>query len=73
MGKQPGRTRRPLSSDMGTAPATDSSGSMPLGNGDIGLNVWVEGDGDLIFHISKTDAWSGNARLFESRPDSGFA
>ena len=27
----------------------DSSGSMPIGNGDIGLNVWVEEDGDLLF------------------------
>jgi hypothetical protein len=30
---------------------------MPLGNGDIGLNVWVEPNGDLCFYISKTDAW----------------
>lgn len=30
---------------------------MPLGNGDIGLNVWVEPGGDLVFYISKTDAW----------------
>ena len=29
----------------------DSSGSMPIGNGDIGLNVWVEEDGDLLFYI----------------------
>ena len=33
---------------------------MPLGNGDIGLNVWVEHGGDLLFYISKTDAWSDN-------------
>jgi hypothetical protein len=32
---------------------------MPLGNGDIGLNVWVEQNGDLAFYISKTDAWGG--------------
>jgi hypothetical protein len=31
---------------------------MPLGNGDIGLNVWVESNGDINFYISKTDAWS---------------
>jgi Domain of unknown function (DUF5703)/Glycosyl hydrolase family 95 catalytic domain len=47
------------------SPSTDSSGSMPLGNGHIGLNVWVEGDGDLVFHIGTTDAWSGNARLLK--------
>jgi hypothetical protein len=43
------------------SPSEDSRGSMPLGNGDIGLNVWVEkSTGDLIFTISKTDAWGDN-------------
>jgi alpha-L-fucosidase 2 len=45
------------------APGKDSSGSMPVGNGDVGLNVWVEEDGDLLFYISKTDAWDENGRL----------
>ncbi|MEN6603290.1 MAG: DUF5703 domain-containing protein, partial [Bryobacteraceae bacterium] len=40
------------------SPSRDSSGSMPLGNGDIGLNLWVEEGGDLLFYISKTDALS---------------
>ena len=31
--------------------------SMPLGNGDIGLNVWTEQNGDVLFYISKSDAW----------------
>ena len=38
-------------------PSDDSFGSMPLGNGDIGLNVWVEKSGDLVFYISKVDAF----------------
>jgi hypothetical protein len=46
-------------------PSRDSSGSMPLGNGDIGLNVWAEADGDLLFYIGKTDAWSENVRLLK--------
>jgi len=46
-------------------PSLDSSGSLPLGNGDIGLNVWVEHNGDLRFYLSKTDAWSENARLLK--------
>jgi alpha-L-fucosidase 2 len=46
-------------------PSKDSSGSMPLGNGDIGLNVWVEENGDLVFYIGKTDAWNENARLLK--------
>jgi hypothetical protein len=36
----------------------DSRDSMPLGNGDIGLNVWTEPNGDVVFYISKTDAWA---------------
>jgi hypothetical protein len=31
---------------------------MPLGNGDLGLNVWSEPNGDVVFYVSKTDAWS---------------
>ena len=34
-----------------------SANSMPLGNGDIGLNVWTEQNGDVLFYISKSDAW----------------
>jgi hypothetical protein len=41
------------------SPGPGSAQSMPLGNGDIGLNVWVEKNGDLVFYISKTDAWGG--------------
>ncbi len=47
------------------SPSADSSGSMPLGNGDIGLNLWVEPNGDLVFYLSKTDAWSENNRLLK--------
>jgi alpha-L-fucosidase 2 len=39
--------------------------SMPTGNGDIGLNVWVEPGSDLLFYIGKTDSWSENARLLK--------
>jgi hypothetical protein len=44
-------------------PSKDALGSMPLGNGDIGLNVWVEASGDIIFYIGKTDSWDDNNRL----------
>lgn len=46
-------------------PSADSSGSMPIGNGDIGANVWVEKNGDLLLYLSKTDAWSENCRLLK--------
>jgi alpha-L-fucosidase 2 len=46
-------------------PGINSQGSMPLGNGDIGVNAWVEGNGDLVFYLSKTDAWSENGQLLK--------
>jgi pimeloyl-ACP methyl ester carboxylesterase len=48
-----------------TSPSKDSKGSMPIGNGEIGANVWVEENGDLLFYLSKTDAWSENGRLLK--------
>lgn len=42
-------------------PGPSSQQSMPLGNGDIGLNAWVEPNGDVCFYISKTDAWGAAA------------
>jgi len=48
-----------------TTPGNNSQGSMPLGNGDIGVNVWVEANGDLLFYLSKTDAWSENCQLLK--------
>ena len=45
------------------SPSLNSAGSMPLGNGDIGVNAWVEAGGDLVLYVSKTDAWDENGRL----------
>lgn len=47
------------------SPSENSMGNMPMGNGDIGINLWVEENGDLQFYLSKTDAWSENARLLK--------
>ena len=46
-------------------PSLNSMGSMPAGNGDLGVNLWVEENGDLLFYLSKTDAWSENGRLLK--------
>lgn len=46
-------------------PSINSLGSMPAGNGDIGINLWTEKNGDLLFYLSKTDTWSENARLLK--------
>jgi len=45
------------------SPSENEQGSMPLGNGDIGINVWAQKNGDLIFYISKNDAWDEYSRL----------
>ena len=45
------------------SPSLNAHGSMPLGNGDVGINAWVEPSGDLVFYVSKTDAWDENGRL----------
>ncbi|NWK56795.1 hypothetical protein HW115_14325 [Verrucomicrobiaceae bacterium N1E253] len=47
------------------SPSANASGSMPIGNGDIGANVWVEPNGDLLLYISKSDAWGDNGRLLK--------
>jgi hypothetical protein len=47
------------------SPSQDYTGTMPLGNGETGLNVWMEPDGCLRFYISRTDAWDDNARLLK--------
>src|SRR5882762_11769355 len=39
--------------------------SMPLGNGDIALNVWTEQNGDIVLLIAKSDAWSENGQLLK--------
>lgn len=45
--------------------SADSWGSMPIGNGDIGANLWVDQSGTLHFYISKTDAHSEIGRLLK--------
>ena len=47
------------------SPSTCSNGSMPIGNGDMGLNVWFEENGDLLVYVSKGDTWSENARILK--------
>ena len=32
--------------------------SMPIGNGELTSNVWVEENGDLAFYLGKSDAWN---------------
>lgn len=48
-----------------TEPGEDSSDSMPIGNGDIGANVWSEPNGDILVLLSKVDSWDENGQLLK--------
>jgi hypothetical protein len=48
-----------------STPGPDASASMPMGNGEVGLNLWTDPKGDLVFYISRTDAWSEASRLMK--------
>ncbi|MEO7157696.1 MAG: DUF5703 domain-containing protein, partial [Vicinamibacterales bacterium] len=43
----------------------NAGGSMPLGNGELALNVWVEPGGDLLLLIAKSDAWDESSILLK--------
>jgi alpha-L-fucosidase 2 len=44
---------------------TNENSSMPIGNGDIALNVWTETNGDIVLLLAKSDAWSENGQLLK--------
>ncbi|MBN2213057.1 MAG: hypothetical protein JW723_02335 [Bacteroidales bacterium] len=48
-----------------TSQSENSSGSMPVGGGDIGCNVWVE-DGDILFYMSRSGAFDENNGFMKS-------
>lgn len=46
-------------------PGSGEMDSVPLGNGDVGANVWINEKGEVEFYISKTDAFDNNGRLIK--------
>jgi alpha-L-fucosidase 2 len=42
-------------------PSVKEDDSMPLGNGDVGLNLWMENQSDIVFYISKVGAYANNS------------
>ncbi len=47
------------------SPSADMHGSMPIGNGDLAANFWVEPSGDLVFYLSKSDSWDADQELLK--------
>jgi hypothetical protein len=64
-GGDPDQDRTKPCNVVWTTPSHDATGSMPLGNGQVGINLWVEEDGDLHFYISRTDSLSEASRLLK--------
>ncbi|MDR2468921.1 MAG: DUF5703 domain-containing protein, partial [Tannerella sp.] len=62
--KTDGKVDFPLSkyNVVWNSPGKDATGSMPIGNGDLGANVYAVQNGDLYLLLGKTDAFdrSGN-------------
>ncbi|MDO4559250.1 MAG: DUF5703 domain-containing protein, partial [Planctomycetia bacterium] len=51
---------------MFPTPSVDSSGSMPIGNGECAANVWIEeATGDLMILLARTDTWDSFGRLLK--------
>ncbi|MEI7657394.1 MAG: DUF5703 domain-containing protein [Phycisphaerae bacterium] len=48
-----------------SSPGLDGVGSVPMGNGRVGLNAWVEGNADLVLLLSHTDSFSECERLLK--------
>ncbi len=46
-----------------TTPGKNASDSMPLGNGALGINLWVEENGDLLFYLGRNDSLSEVSQL----------
>lgn len=47
------------------SPSENSSGAMPIGNGEVGANMWMEKNGNLLFYLSRTDAWAESGALYK--------
>ncbi|TDS10266.1 DUF5703 domain-containing protein [Sphingobacterium paludis] len=47
-----------------TSPSKNASESMPVGGGDIGLNLWVE-NGEVFFYLGKSGAFDENNMLLK--------
>lgn len=46
-------------------PGGNAAGSVPMGNGELGLNAWVESGGDLLLLLARNDSFSEASRLLK--------
>ncbi|NNM85728.1 MAG: hypothetical protein HKL96_08240 [Phycisphaerales bacterium] len=48
-----------------TSPSTDAAGSMPMGNGEAGINFWATKKGELHFYFCRSDSFSEIGRILK--------
>ncbi|MDR2026248.1 MAG: DUF5703 domain-containing protein [Prevotellaceae bacterium] len=46
-------------------PSNDTYGTVPLGNGEVAVNAWIDEAGNLRFYISRIDAVDENGQLLK--------
>jgi alpha-L-fucosidase 2 len=44
------------------SPSENEFGSMPVGNGELGANVWITPDGTVHFYLQRSDSWDEAGR-----------
>lgn len=47
-------------------PSEGSKESMPLGSGEVALNIWAEADGWVHLLLARSDCWSENGQLLKA-------
>jgi len=47
------------------SPSSDSFGAIPLGNGDLALNLWAQTNGSLYVYVAKSDSVDENGLLLK--------
>ncbi len=47
------------------SPSKDAAGSMPMGNGEVGINFWATSKGELHFYFSRSDSFSEVNRILK--------
>ena len=46
-------------------PGKNTYETMPLGNGEIGINAWIDEAGDLKFYVARIDSLAEFARILK--------
>lgn len=59
------RATDPFYEVLWTTPTRDYNGTMPLGNGEVAVNAWIDREGILRIFLARGDAWDSYGRLLK--------